>query len=187
LICALVLDFLRERIGAPVREHDLIRYLDDHQCFAAFQTEPANLQLFRKHFITRHCLYSLQENLDALWQLQMDAIEICLRAAEEGATTQLSVSAVGVRDYYLDLDNLAQADEQSVSALLKTFWTRFASAGVSPEAFQVLGVDTAATWAEVQSAYRRKAQRTHPDQGGSAAAFAEVQEAYAVLRNHFNK
>ena len=49
---------------------------------------------------------------------------------------------------------------------------------------RLLGVDEAASPAEVTRAYRALARRLHPDTGGAAAdpaRFAEVSAAYAVL------
>lgn len=185
LICTLVFEFLRERTGTPVREHDLIRHLDHHRCFAAFPPGAANLQLFRKHFVTRHCLYHLQENLQPEWRLRLNAMDVCLSADGQSSSTEVSFASAALREYYQDLSHLAQADERSVNDLLASFWVRFGAADGADEALRVLGVDADASWTEIQNAYRRRAQRTHPDQGGSAADFAQVQEAYETLRKHF--
>ncbi|KAL1512222.1 hypothetical protein AB1Y20_005485 [Prymnesium parvum] len=47
--------------------------------------------------------------------------------------------------------------------------------------YEVLGVPTDATDAQVRAAYRRSALLHHPDKGGDGAAFARCAEAYAVL------
>jgi curved DNA-binding protein CbpA len=54
-------------------------------------------------------------------------------------------------------------------------------AGVDP--YVVLGVSRGADEAEIHAAYRGAVRRTHPDAGGSSAAFEDVQEAYEVLRD----
>jgi curved DNA-binding protein CbpA len=54
-------------------------------------------------------------------------------------------------------------------------------AGVDP--YAVLGVARGADEAEIHAAYRDAVRRTHPDAGGSAAAFEAVQSAYEVLRD----
>jgi hypothetical protein len=51
----------------------------------------------------------------------------------------------------------------------------------SIEARQVLGVGATATEQEVKQAFRRLALITHPDRGGSSAAFIKVNEAYETL------
>jgi curved DNA-binding protein CbpA len=49
--------------------------------------------------------------------------------------------------------------------------------------YEVLGVRHGASDPEIHSAYRDAVRRTHPDAGGSSAAFEAVQEAYDVLRD----
>jgi curved DNA-binding protein CbpA len=54
-------------------------------------------------------------------------------------------------------------------------------AGADP--YAVLGVARGASEAEIHAAYRAAVRRTHPDAGGSAVAFEDVQEAYETLRD----
>jgi hypothetical protein len=156
-VCTQIFAFLHEHLGQPVREHDLIRHLDNRDCFAAFQHEPTNLQLYRKHFITRHCLYSLQDNLSRQWRLRFNTFDICLDDAQASTSAQVDFPSADLRDYYLDMTNLAQADTASIEELLQSFWTKYAAADASSQALAILGVDVTASWEEVQSAYRHNA------------------------------
>lgn len=54
-------------------------------------------------------------------------------------------------------------------------------AGKDP--YVVLGVPRGAGDAQIHAAYRSAVRRTHPDAGGSSAAFEDVQEAYEELRD----
>lgn len=47
--------------------------------------------------------------------------------------------------------------------------------------YHILGLGRAATFQEIQRAYRRKAKTAHPDAGGSVEAFSELSTAYTVL------
>lgn len=47
--------------------------------------------------------------------------------------------------------------------------------------YDILGVDRKATQDEVKKAFRKLAQKHHPDKGGDEAAFKEITEAYSVL------
>lgn len=53
--------------------------------------------------------------------------------------------------------------------------------GASRDCYEVLGVPRSAGDAEVRAAYRRLALLTHPDKGGSEAAFQEVNAAFDAL------
>jgi hypothetical protein len=62
-----------------------------------------------------------------------------------------------------------------------TAYCRGMRSGADP--YAVLQVPVGADDTQIHSAYRAAVRRTHPDAGGSAAAFAEVQEAYEELRD----
>lgn len=49
--------------------------------------------------------------------------------------------------------------------------------------YEILGVDKGASPDEIKTAYRKKAQETHPDKGGDADQFKAVQQAYEILSN----
>eukprot|EP01043_Picozoa_sp_COSAG02_P130202 COSAG02_NODE_67847_length_252_cov_0.647059_1_plen_66_part_10 len=51
------------------------------------------------------------------------------------------------------------------------------------DARKILGVSNEATPQEIRRAYREKAQKHHPDQGGESWAFQQVQNAYDELSN----
>lgn len=54
----------------------------------------------------------------------------------------------------------------------------------APNHYQLLGVEPAATAAQIRAAYRAKAKRLHPDvnrDAGAAAAFSQLAVAYEVL------
>jgi curved DNA-binding protein CbpA len=49
--------------------------------------------------------------------------------------------------------------------------------------FDVLAIDSDATEAEIDRAYRRRVLETHPDQGGSAREFQRVRAAYEQVKS----
>lgn len=51
--------------------------------------------------------------------------------------------------------------------------------------YKILGVSAEATLDEVRRAYRRAATKYHPDAGGDAWAFQQVQQAFDMLREKF--
>ena len=49
------------------------------------------------------------------------------------------------------------------------------------DAFKILGIANNASREDIDAAYREQAKRYHPDIGGDARAFKQVQEAYEML------
>jgi curved DNA-binding protein len=47
--------------------------------------------------------------------------------------------------------------------------------------YNILGVDASASEDQIRQAYKRLAMQHHPDRGGDAAQFQEIQEAYSTL------
>lgn len=182
-IVAAIFSFLQER-GAPVTEYELIQHLSGAGHFAAFEGDSFSMRLFRQHFVTRHCLYSLQQNLTFGWHLSLDALQIYLQPTESGLSVgrELGVADVELRNFYLDLTHLEEADEDSVAELLNRFWTRFHAWQSGAEAYRVLELQPGASPEEVERAYRRAAQKAHPDRGGSAEVFSRLREAYETLK-----
>lgn len=53
--------------------------------------------------------------------------------------------------------------------------------------YKILGVSRDATFEEVRKAYRRAATKYHPDAGGDAWVFQQVQQAFDILREQFER
>lgn len=54
---------------------------------------------------------------------------------------------------------------------------------MSKDYYDILGVNKTASADEIKSAFRKKAHEHHPDKGGDAEKFKELNEAYQVLSN----
>jgi len=52
---------------------------------------------------------------------------------------------------------------------------------MSRDYYELLGVSKTASEAEIKKAYRSKAHKLHPDKGGDAEKFKEINEAYQTL------
>ncbi len=53
--------------------------------------------------------------------------------------------------------------------------------------YKILGIDSNASIEEIRRAYRDKAKKYHPDRGGDAWAFQQVQQAYEMLTGKIHK
>lgn len=130
------------------------------------------------------------------------APEPTLAPEDELAITE-SAHKIGPHDalasYYLDWNNFEQTDEESVEALLASFWTTMGMAqyasfndGDIEAAHRILGL----TWPcaalpleehdayslkEIKKHYRKKLQQLHPDKGGSREQAQQVISAYQLL------
>ena len=58
---------------------------------------------------------------------------------------------------------------------------------MSKDYYKILGVDKNATDTDIKSAFRALAREHHPDKGGSAEKFKEINEAYQVLGDSTKK
>lgn len=178
--------FLQEQ-SSSVGEYELIQLLNEAGLFDPLVKMSSSLLLFNKHFLTMHCLYSLQEECSQNNQiLIVSPLEIQILKSKSLAQNQhLGFAHHKISQYYLDLNNLKEATEDTVEELLQSFWKKFTAWQSGGSAFEALGLTEKASWAEVQQAYRKKAQLEHPDKGGTAETFSEVREAYQILKKRF--
>lgn len=186
----IVLKILRETVlcdtEAGISEYELLKKLEAAGANFPMPGIEADLLLFQKHFLLMNALYRLQ---DLLWREERMWLTISpLRIGLEALAERASASAVdaaantALRDYYLDWRQFEIADNETVAALLGSFWQRLHAQDGRIEALQALQLAADADWADVQNQYRRLAAQTHPDRGGDSARFLIVREAYEVLR-----
>jgi len=53
------------------------------------------------------------------------------------------------------------------------------------EALECLGLDTGASWQEIQTIYRQQVGQHHPDKGGEKIRFMEIRRAYELLKKGY--
>lgn len=180
---------LLTQMPMPTSEHALLTELGKRGYFSELPADPM-LSLFQKHFTLMHCLYRLQQEWTSKNRyLAISATAICLYdEAQQAAAQHVQPSNHALAEYYLDWQNMEKVDANGVAGLMASFWKRFATGGEPAlQAFKCLGVEPTQDWAVVQKAYRQKATAHHPDKGGSAESFAQLQNAFATLKSFFGK
>lgn len=143
------------------------------------------LGLFRTHFLLFHCLYRLRDRLagEGEW-LRIHCRDIGVQARAAATSGPVSAGLVHedpLRAYYLDLATLDRMDAAAVQALLDGFWRRMDGDDRRAAALAVLELADPVDDAEIQSRYRRLAQRHHPDRGGDTATLQRLNEARWIL------
>ncbi|MGB4075064.1 DNA-J related domain-containing protein [Pseudomonas sp.] len=176
---------------AGLAEYALIQQLKDRHC-----THIPNLPLtdklvlFRTHFLLFNALYRLRERLWATQSgyLQISALNIQLLPYQPGST-ELSEHDP-LRDYYLDLSQLSDTDEQDVAKLLLSFWTRMHGSEekqAALELFELEGNAQALNLATIKHRYRQLVSQHHPDRGGSTARLQSINKAMEILERYYGR
>ncbi len=176
-----------ENQSAPMSEHELIVALRAQGCFDFLGQPSQMLLLFYTHYLVMHCLFAIQsECLPSGRMLEVGPLEIYFADKERQEcseqTTDVGPKNSHLSDYYSDLTPLIYANDSSVQTLIDQFWRGYQAYCEAPEALEILGVTKEASWQNIQSAYREKVAKVHPDKGGSAEDFIIIKQAYDTLK-----
>lgn len=183
-----------------VSEHEIIKFCERENLFEKIFSEDSNaymLDLFTKHFLVMNALYFLRDQFykDGIGDLYISATRIELsdlgfaspsQEDKEKTSLNLQSESTALRDYYLDMDNLKGESEHSINELLGSFWKKYAHYVGSEEGAKALAVfelQLPCSLKELRVAYKRKIHNAHPDRGGNAQDFNELQLAYDTAKN----
>ena len=90
-----------------------------------------------------------------------------------------------LRVLYLAVDAMRLNERRGVGEVMQEAYVQLAALPAPAKqrsSYEILGVREDSDWEVVEAAYRAKARKTHPDSGGSAAAFREINEAYEEIK-----
>jgi len=179
--------------------YDLIKHIEALG-LAFFDDEESisnELLLFRKNFIVMNALYQIQADMKQTgYTLYISSLKILLYS-NVCSNNELSLTDIeeskrvddSLSEYYLNWDNYDSANQESVDQLLNSFWTKYqkynqfnSNQDKRSCALQILGVESAASWKNIQQAYRQKITLCHPDKGGTSHQFIEIREAFEFLK-----
>jgi len=154
--------------------------------------ESNEMVLFRKNFIVMNALYQIKSDLCSTgMELFISSLKIELIPVstdkEKDLTVQIADEALS--KYYLDWENFHMIDEAGVEKLLESFWVCFTNHEKNQnyidkrlDSLQVLGLESSASWKDIQQTYRQLITVYHPDKGGDSLKFIKIREAYLTLK-----
>jgi hypothetical protein len=96
-------------------------------------------------------------------------------------TAQYERPMDNLRAIYLTLDGIRLAEKRGLGELMKQNYAAL-PAPKERTPWEVLGVQPNAAPEVVEASYRALAKKAHPDAGGRAEDFRELQEAYEAMR-----
>jgi hypothetical protein len=182
---------LLDTAPAGLGEYQLIQQLKARHC-THIPNRPLtdHLVLFRTHFLLFNALYRLRERLWATQSghLQISALNIQLLPYQPG-NAQLSEHDP-LRDYYLDMSQLRDTDEQDVAKLLRSFWSRMQGGEeqqAALELFELSDSPQTLTPASIKKRYRQLVSLHHPDRGGSTERLQSINKAMEILERYYGR
>lgn len=147
-------------------------------------------KLYPVHFLIFHVLYRLRDQLAADGEaLSISPLLIRLARQEIVSGTGTLGAPDGLRAFYLDLSRY-QMPEDSILRMMDDFWSgrfgRQPARGEALEAASVFGFgDIPVSFDDVKYRFRRAVMQAHPDRGGETETIQILNNAFSVLKAHF--
>lgn len=167
----------------PLKIHILVRALQLKGWLTDYdlsQPEP----LFAVNFLAQNALYQLQkEYLSENKYLSVSSLHIEL-ITSPNTMPSTNTENNALRDYYLNWNNLKQADKTYINQLLDQFWQGYVASDELAHAMAVMSLPEDVNIGELKAHYRRLAMQYHPDRGGCNQQFREITVAYHTLLKH---
>ena len=137
--------------------------------------------LFQTNFVVMNALYQLNKNSTEHYY-EIHSLKICKHPKISHSTanpTQISESDP-LEAYYLNWNNFKQSNEE-INELINQFWERMLVIDFEESDLLTLSLTKPVTLSEIKQQYRKLSQQHHPDKGGDADYFVEIQQAYTRL------
>ncbi|MBW7470198.1 DNA-J related domain-containing protein [Marinobacter sp. M216] len=147
-------------------------------------------KLYPVHFLLFHALYRLRDLLAESGEiLHISPLNIRLRPQDVVGGSGLPDEQDKLREFYLDLSQYS-LPEDAIHRMMDDFWA--GRPGARPEASETLaaaeslGFDGVPdSFPEVKQRFRRAVMLAHPDRGGDTRSIQALNQAFAVLKAHF--
>ncbi|WP_415845254.1 DNA-J related domain-containing protein [Stutzerimonas zhaodongensis] len=157
------------------------------------------LVLFRTHFLVFNALYSLRDQLRGDNRNDIQISPLCVQLLPYAAAVSAVAESDPLRDYYLDMTNLRDTDEEEVERLLASFWSRMRgdqlgahNGSWDPEqkraALELFELDQeveSLNLLTIKRRYRQLVSIHHPDRGGSTSRIQSINLAMEILERYY--
>lgn len=173
---------------AHCTEHELIKLVQHAELepFCQFDLKQSKA-LFNAHFLLKHCLYRLQEQGMREREFVLEITSVSIKRLPYHSGAYALRPSDPLRAYYLNIDHYFETSEDDVNQLLGDFWQRYLLQNDAQAALKTLELSPEADYAAVKQSYRRLAQKSHPDKGGTPSEFVKINAAKEILDKHFFK
>lgn len=147
-------------------------------------------KLYPVHFLVFHVLYRLRDQLARSGEaLSISPLRIRLSTQDIVSGTGSVGEVDALRAFYLDLSQY-QLPEAAILDMMADFWSgrhrRQPARGEVLDAASALGFnDMPASFNDVKYRFRRAVMQSHPDRGGETGTIQELNNAFSVLKAHF--
>lgn len=170
-----------------VSEYEILRQIEPVSDWSKQLSSDPNLLIFQKHFLLMNALYRLQEQIylhsKEILVINPLCIQVHPRSNNEACKGVGSDSSnAKLKEYYLDFSHFESASAQSVDELLAQFWMKFQNTEKKDSALLLLELTSNASEREIKDQYKKLAHQHHPDKGGDAERFVQIQEAWEILK-----
>ena len=165
-----------------IKEYELLQNLRTHGFFiVSSDSYSSPYEVFQTHFLLFHALYLLRNQLFAKKQgvLNIEALNIQLLPYQEGDTVPTMQDKLS--EYYLDLLNLDNTNEDDVNELIASFWNNLGKHEKRDDALATLGLEDPVDNHTIKNVYRRLAMEHHPDRGGDKDRLQVLNAAIRIL------
>lgn len=185
-------------------EHELRRSpvdIDELSLIKTLQRPPWNLigqfefhntqKLYPVHFLLFHVLYRLRDTLaEAGENLYISPMRIGIERQDTVGGDGVPGRVDSLRHFYLDLSQY-ELPEDTINQMMDDFWAGYRHSGPNESetlrAARILGFERVpGDFLPVKQAFRRAVMQAHPDRGGDTETIQSLNEAFAILKAHFN-
>ncbi|MGM0767304.1 MAG: DNA-J related domain-containing protein [Pseudomonadota bacterium] len=147
-------------------------------------------KLYPVHFLIFHTLYRLRDQLSAQGEtVSISPLNLRLHDCSVVAGSGVAGEFDELRAFYLDLSQYQLSDDH-ILGMMENFWNgrqqRQPERQAVHDAAVALGLESLPdNFTVVKRQFRRAVMQAHPDRGGDTRSIQALNQAFAVLKAHF--